>query len=536
MNKRIQFVFAFATMMLFSVNALFSQGTACHGTVNISIDATCTAQISPATMQPGIATGTSVAIKVSDLGLTSASSALGPVLTGGTLTAGVYTGATISINTANLPAFFATGMRGFPVSVNDGANSCWGMVMLEDKLPPKIQALPDVTVSCLATADAKGNPTPIAVFGAYTLAQRMSTDGFPILPSGIPQTSIACSQTSTPVYLDEVTNFTCSPSELRAKLIRRIWAVTNVKGMVRRDTQSITVLNVSGATLTCPKALVEVSCADGITPAQLAARLLSTDDDSIAYPYVVIGTSRSYLLPNVSVCNVIATFTDTPINACAGCTAGNGTLKVARSWLILDWCTGGTRTCSQIIKAKDDIAPVIAPIPPLGTFTVDAWGCEARIVLPRATVTDVCDRNAGIVAVDGPLGVVIIRSGLDFIVTNAPKGIHTFTYTARDCCGNTSTSSISVTVLDKVAPVASAKEFIVISLTSSGDAGTPGVAKLYTQHVNNNSYDNCTAVYMEIRREDNAPACLNEGLRIRNRVAPFASVDSFWNNNRTYNG
>ena len=110
---------------------------------------------------------------------------------------------------------------------------------------------------------------------------------------------------------------------------------------------------------------------------------------------------------------------------------------------------------------------------------------------------------------EGPAGVVITGNPTDgYFVTGAPKGRHAFTYKAVDCCGNIGSAVAYVTVIDRSAPVAVAKQNIVISLTGSGTAGD-GAAKLYAWMVDNGSYDHCTAVKLEIRRPDGSPDCGN---------------------------
>jgi hypothetical protein len=217
-----------------------------------------------------------------------------------------------------------------------------------------------------------------------------------------------------------------------------------------------------------------------------------------------------------------------------------GTTKTLRTWTILDWCVGRNVTCTQIIKKLDKVAPEIESIAAYPRYSVDAWACDVDITMPAAVVKDNCDPDATIVAVEGPVGVQVVKRGSAWValaVPSSPKEGWTFTYTASDCCGNTSTESIQVVVEDRVAPVATAKEFITVSLTRSGDATTTGVAKIFTHQVDNGSYDNCSKkVYMEIRRADGAPACLNEGDRWdSNGSGSITSADGLWNNNVTYN-
>jgi len=106
--------------------------------------------------------------------------------------------------------------------------------------------------------------------------------------------------------------------------------------------------------------------------------------------------------------------------------------------------------------------------------------------------------------VEGPNGVDITGNMVEgFIASGAPKGVHTFNYVAFDCCGNEASYPFEVTVTDGTPPVVIAKQNVVISLTS-GATSPDGFAKLYTESIDNGSYDGCTGVKLEVRRDEDA--------------------------------
>src|SRR5690606_35799873 len=201
-------------------------------------------------------------------------------------------------------------------------------------------------------------------------------------------------------------------------------------------------------------------------PSPAAIAVSNNYNATDAYPYVDDESGIWILQHEAPQCNVVATYEDSnPVAACAvGC---QGTVKFVRTWSILNWCTGTVMYRYQVIKLVDDIAPVInvSSPAPIGT---DSWICGKDVVLPTAMVVDRCDSNASIISIVGP--VPVIFTGGNWEAQDLGQGCHEFTYVASDCCGNTSTAVITVTILDKTPPVAIAKEFIVVSLTDDGGA------------------------------------------------------------------
>ncbi|HMP31480.1 MAG TPA: hypothetical protein PKD85_17900, partial [Saprospiraceae bacterium] len=279
MNRLLQFVFSFMTLMVFSIGTSWSQSLPCNDRMNISISNACEVTITPQTMHSTNDPSWLVRIKISDFGLVSTipTAGLNAIFPGATIGG---TGAdryvelsSLVIRTNEITAsrtmngrgsFSAAGMWTTKVSVVNGTNSCWGTVMIEDKIPAIINGPADITVSCLAPVDAKGNPT-LAVTGDIT-------------------TTGSCSDAIKKGFVDQVVDSKCSSQSLVLKQITRIFIVENPKGFQTRDTQNITVLAVDvEETLEGPNTLVEIKCNQGHTPADIATIL---GDGSYAYPYV----------------------------------------------------------------------------------------------------------------------------------------------------------------------------------------------------------------------------------------------------------
>ena len=394
-------------------------------------------------------------------------------------------------------------------------------------------------------------------FGTYTVEIQGSdkTCGATLL-EGItaPECSFLCFDENNWEVIDQLPGVTvednCGAGDLTSndvwvdgdacgeRILYRNWLLTDPStGETTTCTQEFVFEAITVADLTLPPATVVLGCGGDSSPEAIAAELgLET-----AYPHYFVGDKdfdddgnlvgfvQRAVAVNNNVCNLFASYTDVDITDCPGCP---GNKKVIRSWAILDWCDGSTTPYTQIIKASDSEAPNVSA--PDVTVSVNPWSCTAEFYLPCPEhLGDDCYGDNLNYEVVGPAGVTITQvsstlcsTGYQYVASGAPKTMfdapHTFTYVATDCCGNVGQYDIAVTVLDNTPPVATAKQNIVISLTSTpGQAN--GIAKMYPQSVDNGSHDgDCGPVVLEIRRADGAPACGNIG------------VDDY-NNNVTFN-
>ena len=305
------------------------------------------------------------------------------------------------------------------------------------------------------------------------------------------------------------------------EIISRTWFATDASGNVSEScVQTITIESIGIADILLPPAVVSLDCGVGTSPEEIAMFFddpLTTDRDlsatctldviennegiAFAYPHFFQvgcdGAEHAQAVDN-SVCNIFATYEDQVLDACGvGC---NGNEKVIRTWTLLDWCTSETATFTQLINAVDETAPTFS-LPNNPTYSTNPWDCVASFDLPTVwELKDNCDA-APTYTVSGPAGVAIVGDvSTGFTAIGAPKGEHTFTYTAYDCCGNTSSQDLVITIFDGAPPVAIATQNIVVSLSSSA-TNNQGLAKLFAPSVDNGSHDGCTDVQIEIRRD-----------------------------------
>jgi len=202
-------------------------------------------------------------------------------------------------------------------------------------------------------------------------------------------------------------------------------------------------------------------------------------------------------------CGLGVSYEDNIVNVCAG------SYKIVRTWTIYDWCPAGggdpvTLTGVQYVKVLD-VAPTIE-LSSVGYDAVNDWwemsaneysedyqGCAATGPVPVANMEGVCN---GIVNsfVSTPVGNTT-NGGL-IPSPGLPLGQHELTYVAEDECGNITSVTIVVNVVDDIAPTAICKEITDVNLSSEGEALVPA------EDFDNGSYDNCCLDHFEVRRMD----------------------------------
>jgi hypothetical protein len=367
----------------------------------------------------------------------------------------------------------------YTVTNTQTGNWCWGNIFVEDKAGPAIdRCLPD-TINCLEDV----RPT---TQGGDVLAPLFS-DCFNF----------------TVNYVDMVTQGDCNDDF--SQQIMRIWTATDILGNVSTCVQWITIERVSllSVTPTCP-ADRTVECVPGVSPNLTPA--------AMGYPRVVIdGITYDITDGANAVCNLTANYTDQIIPKC-----GVG-YRIIRTWNVLDWCLpvdmiDNPWTCKQIIYYNDSTAPTIVP-PANMTVAANMPGCRARPVIPASSITD-CSNYT--VVITTPVGQIIGNGG-QVPLPGLPYGLHTITIKATDACGNSSSATFTINVVDNVKPVPVCDEFTVVSLDNDGY----GIA--YAETFDDGSSDNCCLDYFQVARlSDN---CGNPANLVFDSFVEFCCAD-----------
>jgi subtilisin-like proprotein convertase family protein len=148
------------------------------------------------------------------------------------------------------------------------------------------------------------------------------------------------------------------------------------------------------------------------------------------------------------------TYTDVAVGQGAvGCSVNEYTIN--RTWIATDIC-GNSSTCVQVLTIVDNTPPVFTSCPANINVSNDAGNCSNSVSWLRPTFTDACPQPGTLtVTTADPKGnntVNVLQAGLnDF--ADFGVGTSIVSYTATDACGNSSTCSFTVTVLDTEAPI-----------------------------------------------------------------------------------
>lgn len=228
--------------------------------------------------------------------------------------------------------------------------------------------------------------------------------------------------------------------------------------------------------------------------------------DTYLFPIEYNGEPYNFSESNISelldYCNMAVTVHDVVL--------GNSkcVTKILRVWTIREWHCGteSTKVCSQTIEIIDPDGPVVVSAPHDFTASTNGYTCDARVRIPDIQFEDACAwvdqidifwENS-----DSGLGGSIIdfdkaNEGEKF--ASLPEGLNTITYVGYDECHNFTNHTLTITVEDSTPPVAICDQHTVVSLTYDGVGEVPASA------LDDGSYDDCGLKKLLVRRMD--PSC-----------------------------
>ncbi len=544
MNRYLTTVGGILTVLLASLPMILSAHNfehlddgplACSNQVNVSVNATCGAELTAEALLEGSYDPGTYELQVE-------------------LTTGVYADLTdVSLHLDERLKYTVT---------NAGTGQyCWGYIIFEDKTAPVV-ACTTCDDPIVSDPNCILNCAELPLFNEFDLSSGLRGYDKKLLDNIIPSdpgsfledhVSDNCGQTANAYYIDTFDNGDCnSETVMTRSWIVQYGTASGFSGQVICKSyykfEAIPVVDLSGnsvlgigdgseiedAILLPPTQVSIPLCGNGYSPADIAAYFddpTTVDYDSDgngekpsdgdidcviennegiwqAYPHIYLpGLKGSDLhatpLTN-NLCSVNVSYEDVVIDACGPSCSGN--VKISRVWTILDWCSGSYFTHRQIIEVLDMIPPVLDINDVYAS--VDPWACTATVTIPHPEhLYDLCDDDISYeVQLDGK---VIDLSGSPeegYIIHNLERGAYSLIYTAEDCCGNINKKAVRLFVDDKTPPVPVVKQNLVVDLAPTGIVNVPdrGIAKVYAVDIDNGSYDSCSDVQVYVRRP---PGC-----------------------------
>lgn len=400
---------------------------ACNNLVNVSLPAVCEAEITY------------------DMVLEGTYSTCNPNGPGAFSVVVSYQGAPIPTSPVVTSANIGQTLMATVTHIASG-NSCWGTIVVEDKLAPQLDCPADLTVTC--TADT----TPVST--GYAIA----TD---------------CSNFSL-TYSNSTQGFGCAGPY--AATLTRTWTAFDVYGNWSQCSQLINIALPQIADVVFPPNY------DNIEEPALDCENPNTDPSNTGQPSIngqpIPGNGGGY-------CSMAVTHSDQTIQLC------ENSFKILRNWVVVSWCTGQISSDMQIIAVMDSNAPTAQCPPAMEVGTNSSQTCTATFILPSANISDNCS-STFTVSMNTPVGVVYGNGGL---LSNVPTGNHTITFNVTDDCGNSTSCQTAVTVVDASPPTVVCDAYTVVTLNNNG------VAQVFAQTFDDGSYDNCSSVVtFEARR------------------------------------
>jgi hypothetical protein len=380
----------------------------------------------------------------------------------------------------------------YMISLAEGIESdfqtCWGNVLVEDKLSPDIICT-DGAVSCDELE---------------ILAEATTLEDLEALNIELPDIADNCGIADLVFVVGPVSSMEICED----RLVVITYTATDICGNTATCASVITILQDQLADI-CEG----LENYDGIDNAAFECTgNWQRDANGNPHPSV---TGRP-LLQN---CNIQCVYEDINVPICG---PGSTARKILRRWTCVDWCLPNNqfRECSQVLKIKDEIGPFMS-VQPLHTQVQGSYGCDYRVRFTRPLVTGVCsdvvrisvsvtDSNSGQVF-SGDFFNTSSNIDLQVVPRNvgpAPipnpwtisVGVHQAIYTAEDACGNITEIIQQIELIDRNAPVAICEAFRVASLDPNCRV------RIFAESFSDGSYDVCGIDRMTVRRM-NPSAC-----------------------------
>ncbi len=330
------------------------------------------------------------------------------------------------INNGPIPVTF----RIFDTSGN--FNDCVAWVTVHDNIYPLISCPSTVTLTC---GDDFSNTN---ITGVPTVADNCGIDT---------------------LYFNDTQNI----NDCGTGTVSRVWTVTDISGHSTTCVQNLIIEDNTPVTVSFPLDYNTSVCGTISADPSVAGMPVITGDDCESVDF---------------------THTDNVFDI-----AAPACYTILRNWVVVDWCTyvpnsgslEGYYTHTQVITISDSEAPSLTV--PAGMVAANmSLTCGSDYVAVESATAIDCNPNV-VITNDSPYA---FSGGAD-ASGNYPIGEYNIKFTANDECGNVSTATMNLTVVDGLSPSAFCLSDLAISLNSDGEF------TLLPQMIDAGSSDNCTA-------------------------------------------
>jgi len=356
----------------------------------------------------------------------------------------------------------------------DSGNTCWGTIIVEDKLGPTVECPTDTLITSCTSIEFLGGP----VF------------------------EDACEGILEPILLNEtIETLSCDPDYVKV-ITREYYAVDSHGRASDPCSVAYYVARIDTNNVICPPSYLAA------VDSALVCTGVGWDLDGDEYPDAEPDSDGNYEVePPTMIVEVEPGVFDTvhlvlPEIYCVR--------KIMRIWSIREWHCGDEieMNCIQMIEIADTLGPVItcpsdmivstnitmAPTENVYHGTID---CGAELAIPLPPASDDC--GAITYDITYPGGFIKDYNGTDLI--ELPMGENIVKYTVYDECYNSNdvVCEFTVNVVDKTPPVTICDQYTVVGLTTGGpDSHTP----VHASSFDDGSYDDCKLKKVLARRMD----------------------------------
>jgi uncharacterized repeat protein (TIGR01451 family) len=420
---------------------LMCQGMACKGSINFSIDESCTGSLTPQML-----------------------------LTGDVFPDFIYDITVKDENGNIVPNAFGIGdiNKTFEVSISNtlcAGNSCWLPVTVEYKFNPSIECVPSDTLSCTQ---------------AFSEAIE-------------PSVSANCVSTELLLLSEVVENLDCDTAF--TSVMTRTYIARDIYGNTSDTCEQVIFLERTNLDNISPVQAFSIyndnaiSCSSGF----------ATTSQGYPYPALsVTGAPRLeveggefvdlYPFESNVICNGFAEFKDEILPGSTSCVT-----KILRTFTIGEWWCGGTneREFIQLIEVVDFTGPEIA-CPIDMTVSTGSFECIASVSVPLPVASDACNDDL-VYNLGTPVGDFENYNGESF---ELGVGVHTLQYAVYDACEQGSFCSFTVTVVDNADPIAICDQFTSVSLSLET------TTYVTAESIDDGSFDECGPVTLSVARMD----------------------------------